>query len=172
MATGIMANNISVAITVFALGVTAGIGTCYILLLNAMMLGGFAAHFVNHDLGYPLLVFIAPHGTLEIFAILVSSAAGLRLGYSLAVPGRMKRSASLRLGARDAVLLMLGTIPMFIIAGFIEGFVTPSYMPGSAKIVLGVTVAVAVVAYLLTAGRRVRADASARRHMVTDAGSL
>jgi len=172
MATGIITNNISVAILVFALGVTAGVGTCYVLLLNAMMLGGFAAHFVNHDLGYPLLAFIAPHGTLEIFAILVSAAAGLRLGYSLAVPGRMKRSAALRLGARDAVLLMLGTVPMFIIAGFIEGFVTPSYMPGALKIVLGVTVAMAVIAYLLLAGRRVKAEASDPRRLVTDAASL
>jgi len=171
MATGIMANNISVAITVFALGITAGIGTCYVLLLNAMMLGGFAAHFVNYDLGYPLLVFIAPHGTLEIFAILVASAAGLRLGCSLAVPGRMKRSAALRLGARDAVILMLGTVPMFIIAGFIEGFVTPSYMPGAVKIVLGVTVAAVVVAYLLMAGRHGGAEASNRR-LVTGAASL
>jgi uncharacterized membrane protein SpoIIM required for sporulation len=162
MATGIMANNISVAIHVFALGITAGIGTCYVLLLNAMMLGGFAAHFVNHDLGYPLLAFIAPHGVLEIFAILVSSAAGLRLGYSLAVPGRMTRSASLRLGARDAVGLLLGTIPMFVIAGFIEGFVTPSYMPEATKIVLGVTVAATAIAYLLVAGRRSGADTPAK----------
>jgi uncharacterized membrane protein SpoIIM required for sporulation len=161
MATGIMVNNVSVAITVFAFGITAGIGTCYILLLNAMMLGGFAAHFTNHDLSYPLWAFIAPHGTLEIFAILVSSAAGLRLGYSLVVPGRMTRAASLRLGARDAVLLMLGTIPMFVIAGFIEGFVTPSYLPGAAKIVLGVTVPAAVIAHLLVAGRQAGADAPA-----------
>jgi uncharacterized membrane protein SpoIIM required for sporulation len=171
MATGIMANNISVAVNSFALGITAGIGTCYLLLLNAMMLGGFAAHFVNHGLGYPLVAFIAPHGTLEIFAILVSSAAGLRLGYSLAVPGGMKRSASLRLGARDAVLLVLGTVPMFIIAGFIEGFVTPSYMPGIIKILLGVTVAGMVIAYLLVTGRDAGEGASARRHAVTDAAS-
>lgn len=153
MAAGIVANNISVGFKAFALGITAGVGTCYVLLMNALMLGGFAGHFANHGLSYSLWSFLAPHGVLEIFAILVSAAAGLRLGFALAVPGRMRRSASLRVGARDAVLLVLGTIPMFAIAAFIEGFITPSYLPGDAKIVLGITVATMVVAYLLVVGR-------------------
>jgi len=156
MAAGIMANNITVAFNAFAFGIAAGVGTCYVLLANAMMLGGFVGHFANHDLSYVLWSFIAPHGVLEIFAILVSAAAGLRLGLSLAAPGRMTRSASLRIGARDAVLLVLGTIPMFVVAGFIEGFITPSYAPGIVKIVLGVTAAGAVIAYLLLVGREIR----------------
>jgi uncharacterized membrane protein SpoIIM required for sporulation len=153
MAAAIVSNNISVAFNAFALGITAGIGTCYVLLMNAVMLGGFAAHFTNHGLSYPLWSFLAPHGVLEIFAILVSAAAGLRLGFSLALPGGRTRSASLRLGARDAVLLVLGTIPMFAVAAFIEGFITPSYWPGIVKIVLGVTVAAVVLVYLLVVGR-------------------
>lgn len=153
MAAAIVRNNISVAFHVFALGITAGIGTCYVLLANAMMLGGFAAHFTNHGLSYPLWSFLAPHGVLEIFAILIAAAAGLWLGFSLVAPGGRTRSASLRLGARDAVQLVLGTIPMFAIAAFIEGFITPSYLPGAVKIVLGVAVAAAVLVYLLVAGR-------------------
>jgi len=153
MAAAIVRNNISVAFDAFALGITAGVGTCYVLLANAMMLGAFAAHFTNHGLSYPLWSFLAPHGVLEIFAILVAAAAGLRLGFSLAIPGSRTRAASLRLGARDAVLLVLGTIPMFSIAAFIEGFITPSYLPGMAKIVLGVTVAAVVIVYLLVVGR-------------------
>jgi len=164
MAAGIVTNNVTVAFHAFALGITAGVGTCYVLLMNALMLGGFAAHFTNHDLTYPLWSFLAPHGVLEIFAILVSAAAGLRLGFSLAVPGGLIRSASLRLGARDAVLLVLGTIPLFAIAGFIEGFLTPSYLPGAAKIVLGVTVAAVVLAYLLTVGRTAPRDALKESH--------
>jgi uncharacterized membrane protein SpoIIM required for sporulation len=153
MAAGIITNNISVALHAFALGIMAGIGTCYVLLANAMMLGGFAAHFANHSLSYPFWSFIAPHGVLEIFAILVAAAAGLRLGLSLAIPGGQTRSASLRLGARDAVMLVLGTIPMFIIAGLIEGFVTPSYLPGAMKIILGLAAGGAVVAYLVIVGQ-------------------
>jgi uncharacterized membrane protein SpoIIM required for sporulation len=153
MAAGIMANNISVAFNAFALGITAGVGTCYVVIFNAMMLGGFAGHFSNHGLTYEFWSFIAPHGILEIFAILVSAAAGLRLGLSLAIPGQLKRSASLRVGAHEAVLLVLGTIPMFIIAGIIEGFITPSYIPGIFKIVLGVAVAFTTISYLVLVGR-------------------
>jgi len=153
MAAGIMANNISVAFNAFALGITAGVGTCYVVIFNSMMLGGFAAHFSNHGLMFDFCSFIAPHGVLEIFAILVSAAAGLRLGLSLAIPGHLKRSASLRIGAIDAVLLVLGTIPMFIVAGVVEGFVTPSYIPGVVKIVLGVTITFLTIAYLILAGQ-------------------
>jgi len=153
MATGIMTNNISVAFNAFALGITAGIGTCFVIIFNSMMLGGFAAHFANHGLSFEFWSFITAHGVLEIFAILVSAAAGLRMGLSLVIPGNLKRYASLRLGAIDAVLLVLGTIPMFIVAGFIEGFITPTFIPGGVKIILGITVASVTIGYLLLAGR-------------------
>jgi uncharacterized membrane protein SpoIIM required for sporulation len=152
MATGIMTNNIRVAFVAFAFGISAGIGTCYILFVNAMMLGGFAGHFANHDLLFDLWCFLAPHGVLEIFAILVAGGAGLRLGLSLAIPGDLKRSASLRQGAKEAVLLVLGTIPMFVVAGLIEGFITPSHLPGPFKIALGLAAGGMTVAYLLMVG--------------------
>lgn len=153
MAAGIMTNNLSVAFNAFALGITAGVGTCYVVIFNSMMLGGFAAHFANHGLVYDFWSFIAPHGVLEIFAILVSAAAGLKLGLSLAIPGQLTRSASLRAGARDALWLVLGTIPMFIIAGIVEGFITPSYLPGAAKIILGIALGTLTIVYLVTTGR-------------------
>ncbi|MHC4718271.1 MAG: stage II sporulation protein M [Planctomycetota bacterium] len=152
MASAITFNNISVAFSAFALGITAGLGTCYVLLINSMMLGGFFGHFANHGLSYVCYSFLVPHGALEIFAILVSAAAGLRLGLSLAVPGRLTRKASLKAGAREAVMLLLGTIPMFAIAGVLESFVTPSYLPGALKIVIGVLVWGTVLGYLLLAG--------------------
>lgn len=154
MAAGIMANNISVAFNAFALGITAGIGTCYIIIFNAMMLGGFAAHFSNHGLTYEFWSFIIPHGILEIFAILVSAAAGLKLGLSFVIPGQLKRSISLRRGARDSVLLLMGTIPMFVVAGLVESVITPSYIPGMIKIALGVTLALLTISYLILGGRR------------------
>ncbi len=152
-ASAITANNISVAFNAFALGITAGLGTCYVVLLNSMMLGAFLGHFANHNLGYECCSFLVPHGALEIFAILVSGGAGLRLGLSLALPGRLTRMASLRAGAREAVLLVLGLIPLFIVAGAIEGFVTPTYLPGAVKIALGLGVLGAALAYLLFVGR-------------------
>lgn len=154
MAAGVITNNISVALLAFALGITAGVGTCYVVLVNAVMLGGFTALLVNHGLGLPLCTFILPHGLLEVFAILVAAGAGLRMGLSLAVPGRLTRGASLREGAREAVLLTLGTIPMFVVAGVIEGFVTPSYLTAPFKIGLGVLVLCTALAWVLLAGRR------------------
>ncbi len=158
MAAGIMANNVSVAFRAFAYGITAGVGTCLLVFANAVMLGALASHFANHGLSYPFWSFITPHGALEIMAILIAAAAGLRLGLSLVIPGGLTRGASLRTGAREAVLLVLGTVPMFVIAGTIEGFVTPSYLSGALKIALGLTVAGAVLAFLLTAGRATEED--------------
>lgn len=155
MAAGIITNNISVAFNAFAFGITAGVGTCYLVLFNAMMVGGIAGHFVNHGLTFEFCSFIAPHGCLEIFTILIAAAAGLRLGLSLVLPGNLTRKASLRTGAKEAVFLVIGTVPMFVIAGLIEGFITPSYLPGELKITLGVTVFAVVLAYLLLVGRNV-----------------
>ncbi len=157
MAAGIITNNISVAFNAFAAGITAGIGTCYLLLFNGMMLGGLAAHFANHGLSYPFWSFIMPHGVLEIMAILIAGAAGLRMGLSLAMPGNLSRLSSLQAGAKEALLLVLGTIPMFVIAGTIEGFLTPSYLPGGAKIAVGLVAGGSVAAYLLLGGRRAQA---------------
>ncbi len=158
MAAGIMTNNISVAFNAFALGITFGLGTCYLLLYNGMMLGGFAAHFANHGLQFSFWTFILPHGALEIFAILLAAAAGLRLGLSLAVPGALTRSASLRAGARDAVFLVLGTVPMFVVAGMVEGFITPSDLPGVPKLILGLTLLALTLLWLLLAGRSPRSQ--------------
>ncbi len=153
MAAGIMTNNISVAFTAFAFGIAAGLGTCLILLYNGMMLGGIAGHFAHHQLAYEFCAFIVPHGVLEILAILIAAAAGLRLGLSLAIPGPMTRSASLRQGARDAVLMVLGTAPMFAVAGVVEGFVTPSHLAGGWKIVIGLVLGAIAIAYIVLAGR-------------------
>lgn len=157
MASGIIANNISVSFFAFAFGITAGLGTCYVLLMNSMMLGTFFGHFANNRLSYVCWSFLTPHGALEIFAILVAATAGLGMGFALAVPGTLPRGLSLRRGAKRAVLLVLGTIPMFVVAGIIEGFVTPAYtISGGAKIAVGALTLGATLVYLLLAGRRSR----------------
>ena len=156
LAAGVITNNISVAFMAFALGITIGLGTCYVILMNAMMLAGFAAHFVNNDLGFKFYSCIAAHGVLEIMAILIAAGAGLRLGMSIAVPGRISRVASLRAGAKDACLLVLGTIPMFVVAGIAEGFNTPSHLPGEMKIVFGAVLGFTAIVYLMLSGRAAR----------------
>ena len=159
MTSSITTNNIQVAFLAFAGGIAFGLGTVYILLLNGMMLGAFCGHFANHGLGYTVASFLTPHGALEIFAILVAGAAGLRMGMALAIPGHRTRGASLRSGAIEAVLLVLGTIPMFIVAGMIESFVTPSFLPGASKIIIGLLALGATLAYLLWVGSEARGGA-------------
>ena len=154
LATGVTTNNISVAFSAFALGITWGVGTGYVLLYNGMMLGGLAAHFANHGLAGVFWTFVAPHGLLEILAILIAGGAGLRLGLSLALPGNVTRGASLRIGAREAAQLVLGTIPFFVVAGSVEGFVTPSHLPAAAKLTIGVGLLALALGYLLLAGHR------------------
>jgi len=161
MASAITTNNIGVAFYAFALGIAAGIGTCYVLLFNGMMLGGFFGHFANHGLSYECYSFLVPHGALEIFAIIVAGGAGLRLGLSIVLPGRLTRKASLRSGAREAVLLVLGTIPMFIIAGIIESFITPAYISGATKILIGLLALGTTLAWLLMVGREMGATTAA-----------
>ena len=171
MAGMITTNNIQVSFFAFALGALAGVGTCWVLLTNGMMLGGFVGHFANHELTYEVCSFLIPHGALEIFAILVAAAAGLRMGLSLAVPGSQTRLASLRAGAREAVLLVLGTIPMFIVAGCIESFVTPSYLSGGTKISIGLLVLATAMAYLLGSGRSAWASAAPEGRAATGAAA-
>jgi len=154
IAAGVITNNIGVAIMAFAFGIFAGLGTAYVLLVNSMMLGGFAAHFANHGLGGFFLAFVAPHGCLEILAILIAAAAGLRLGGSLAVPGNLPRSTALREGAKEAVFMLLGTVPMFVVAGLLEGFVTPSRLSQGARLVIGLGVLGITLVYLTAAGRK------------------
>jgi uncharacterized membrane protein SpoIIM required for sporulation len=127
-----------------------------VLLFNALMIGGLAGHFANHGLSYPFWSFILPHGVLEILSILIAGAAGLRLGLSLAMPGRLSRGASLRAGAREALLLVLGTIPMFIVAALIESFVTPTYAPAGLKLAVGLLAGATAAAYLALVGRGTR----------------
>ena len=156
MTSMITTNNIQVAFYAFALGITMGIGTSYVLALNAMRLGGFFAHFANHGLLGTCFEFLVPHGALEIFTIIVAGAAGLRVGLSIALPGRLTRAASLKRGAREGALLVLGTIPMFIVAGIIESYVTPSYMSGNIKILIGLAALGITLLYLLFVGLRTR----------------
>lgn len=156
----ITTNNISVAFMAFAMGILVGLGTVYVLIVNGLMLGTFIGHFVGHGFGYDVASFLIPHGALEIFAILVAATAGMRLGLAIAMPGGLTRRASLRVGGREAVLLVLGTIPMFVVAGIIESYITPSYLPGGVKIAIGLLALGATLLYLATVGRPRRAAAA------------
>src|SRR5271163_2556520 len=125
----IMTNNLSVSFTTFALGMTAGIGTVWMLALNGLLFGVVNAACWQAGMSDQLLSFVAPHGVLELPAIFIAGGAGLLLAKGLLFPGLLPRRASLVLEGGRAVRLVLGIIPMLIVAGTIEGFVSPSNLP-------------------------------------------
>lgn len=121
---GITINNIRVALIAFVVGLFGGIGTVVILIANGIMLGAFQYFFYSKGLFLTSFLTIWIHGTIEISAIIIAGAAGLILGSGLLFPGTYSRSTSLQLSAKRAARIVLGTVPLFIIAGLLESFVT------------------------------------------------
>lgn len=117
-------NNIKVAFLCFAAGVVATLGTGYLLFQNGVMLGAFQYFFVQHNVFKESLLGVWMHGTIEIFSIIVAGAAGLVMGNALIFPGTFKRKDSFKKGALEGVKITFGLIPFFIIAGFIESYLT------------------------------------------------
>ena len=128
-------NNIKVAFLVFVAGIVLSLGTVWLLFKNGVMVGAFQYMFFAKGLGWQSVLVIWIHGTLEISAIIISGAAGLILGNSILFPGTHKRVHSLKRGAKDGLKLMIGLVPVFITAAFLEGFITRySTMPKAISI--------------------------------------
>jgi uncharacterized membrane protein SpoIIM required for sporulation len=125
----IMTNNLSVSFTTFALGITAGLGTIWMLALNGLLFGVVNAACWQAGMSQQLLSFVAPHGVIELPAIFIAGGGGLLIAKGLLFPGTLPRRASLVLEGGRAVRLVVGIIPMLIVAGTIEGFVSPSELP-------------------------------------------
>ncbi|MAO09935.1 MAG: hypothetical protein CMC07_03360, partial [Flavobacteriaceae bacterium] len=121
---GITINNIRVALFAFSLGVFLSLGTLYIIMRNAVMLGSFQYFFYDQGLLWESARTIWIHGTIEISVIIVAACAGLVMGNSILFPGTYTRLQSFVRGAKDGLKILISTIPFFIIAGFLEGFVT------------------------------------------------
>ena len=121
---GITLNNVMVSFNCFAMGLLTSFGTGYMLLSNGIMVGAFQTFFYQHDLLWESSLAIWLHGTLEIWAIIVAGAAGLALGNGWLFPGTYSRLESFRRGAKRGLKIVIGTVPVFIMAGFIEGFLT------------------------------------------------
>ncbi|MCD6352579.1 MAG: stage II sporulation protein M [Armatimonadetes bacterium] len=120
-------HNLKVAVLCFAFGVVYGLGTLYLLVTNAMMLGVFLAVGANGGAGLRFLSIIAPHGALELPAIFIAAGGGLLMGHALINPGKWRRADALRMAARDALALLVTTVPLFLAAGIIEGNISPRF---------------------------------------------
>jgi uncharacterized membrane protein SpoIIM required for sporulation len=121
---GITINNIRVAMLAFGFGIFFSLGTLFILMRNAIMLGSFQYFFYEQGMLWESARTIWIHGTIEISVIIVAGAAGIVFGNGLLFPGTYSRMRSFIRGAKDGVKILISTIPFFIIAGFLEGFVT------------------------------------------------
>lgn len=117
-------NNIYISFQVFVWGLFLGLGSVYELFINGVMVGSFQYYFFAKNLGWPSVLVIWIHGTLEISAIILSGAAGLIVGNSILFPGSHKRLHSLMQGAKDGLKLMIALVPILLVAAFLEGFVT------------------------------------------------
>ncbi|MGV8093541.1 MAG: stage II sporulation protein M [Mangrovibacterium sp.] len=121
---GITINNIRVAFLAFVAGVFVSVGTGLILLQNGIMLGCFQYFFYQYGLLGESFLTLYIHGTLELFSIVMAGAAGMAIGNSILFPGTYKRVVSFQRGAVTGLKMVSGVVPLFIIAGFFEGFVT------------------------------------------------
>ena len=149
----VITNNIRVALLAFALGITFGVGTVYMILVNGAMLGGIAGAFAKSGIQPQFWMVILPHGALELSAVVVAGGAGLLMGHALWCPGERTRRRALREEAVRAMQLAVGLIPAFAIAGLFEGLVTPSdAIPEALKVFLGLAAAAVFWLYLLLGG--------------------
>lgn len=121
---GITFNNIRVSFYAFMLGLLISFGTAWILISNGIMLGAFQYFFHIHDLLFESILVIWIHGTLEISSIIIAGAAGLVLGNSILFPGTYSRIQSFRIGSKEGLKMVVSLVPIFIVAGFLESFVT------------------------------------------------
>lgn len=153
LSAGITVNNIQVAIVAFAGGVTFGVLTVWSLFQNGMLLGVLAGMLAKGGEALQFWALIVPHGSLELPAIAIAGGAGLMLARALLAPGDLPRAEALREVSGDAVRVLLGTVPLFIVAGTVEGFITPRPYPPVLKLALGALLFLALVAYLALPGR-------------------
>jgi uncharacterized membrane protein SpoIIM required for sporulation len=156
-APSIFLHNIEVAVVVFVLGLCLGLPTALLIFLQGWSLGtlGAAVHAGGYD--YAFWSLIAAHGVLELSVIVTAGAAGLRLGDALLRPGLRTRADALAEAGRETVGLLVATVLLLVIAGTLEAFVSPSSLPGGAKIAIGLGVGTCFYAWLLLAGRSPRA---------------
>ncbi len=152
--TQVLVNNIQVSFFAYALGVFATVGTAFVLVLNGIFVGEAGGLF--HAAGEPgrFWGLILPHGLLELTAVCVAGGAGLQLGWSMIRPGDRSRALALAEEGRKSVPVLIGLVLVFIVAGLIEGFVTPSTLPTGTRVGIGVLAQAVFVAYIAAYGFR------------------
>jgi uncharacterized membrane protein SpoIIM required for sporulation len=149
----IMTNNIRVTLLCFAGGVLLGIPTVLVLLQNGLQVGAIAGLTQVYGIHGALWSFVAAHGFLELSVIFISGGAGLRVARAIIRPGLQSRREAIAMAGRAATLLACGCVPLLVVAGTLEGFVSPSDLPGLLKFAIGMATGVILYSYLWLGGR-------------------
>ncbi len=156
-------NNVVVAAESLVLGAFGGVGGLYVLLENSLDVAVDGGLMIGHGKTAEFITLILPHGMLELSAVFLAAAAGLRLGWTIIDPGPRKRVQALAEEGRATITVALGAIVPLAASGVIEAFVTPSPLPSWARIAIGAVAEAALLGYVFTAGRR-----AARRGLTAD----
>jgi uncharacterized membrane protein SpoIIM required for sporulation len=156
---GIMTNNIGVCLKSIAGGLLGGLGTLYILINNGLLMGSIAALVAQNQLAVPFWAFVLPHGSLELPAIFISGGAGLMIAKALLFPARYRRRDAFKVYGPQIAQLVFGMIPMLLLAGTIEGFVSPNpAIPDALKYLLGTVIFCGLIAYCLPRSGKLPSD--------------
>lgn len=155
-------NNIGVSFRAFVAGVVASVGTVTLLFYNGVMLGAFQAFFYERGLLLDSFLKIWIHGTLEISAIVIAGCAGLTMGNSLLFPGTFTRTESFKRGAKQGLKIVIGLVPIFIMAGFLESFVTRLTLPPVVSLLIIGTSAAFIIWYFIFYPRQLNQKGLAR----------
>ncbi len=149
----ILTNNIQVMFLTFAGGMTGGLLTLWVMLTNGLHVGALFGLLQAHGLSYGLAEFIVAHGFIELSVIFLAGGCGLFMADGLLRPGLLTRREALTRRAQLAVRLILGCVPLLVLAGLIEGFISPSSLPWPIKLAVGLVTGIILHLYWLRAGR-------------------
>ncbi len=152
-ASSIFTHNIQVTIYTFAFGALFGVGTLFYLAYNGAVIASVVSLTYNAGFGNDLVTFMVAHGVIELSCIFIAGGAGLLIGSALVMPGDLSRADALKSRGKDAVRLMMGVAVFLVIAGLIEGFISPVPIPAAIKFSIAGLTGVALYSYLLLAGR-------------------
>jgi uncharacterized membrane protein SpoIIM required for sporulation len=155
----IMTNNIQVMFYAFAFGAMLGVGTLLVMAFNGLSIGSVLALTYRAGFGGDLVTFMVGHGVIELTCIFIAGGAGLLIGTAILAPGDLSRFDALRLRGREAIHLIIGCVPLLVVAGTIEGFISPAPIAPAFKFATAAVTGVALYSYLLLGGREAEPQA-------------
>ncbi|NOQ80622.1 MAG: stage II sporulation protein M, partial [Gammaproteobacteria bacterium] len=165
-------NNTGIGFRTFATGLLFGVGSIFTLLFNGLYIGAIAGHLTQIGYGSTFWPFVSGHSAMELTAIALSGAAGLKLGFSILIPGRKSRYQSMLDAARISVKIMAGAALMFFMAAFLEAFWSSSQnISANVKYSVGIGMWLLVLSYFTFVGHAQKKDSAASSTMKTSENS-